>query len=72
MKKFRNPETIHAPLAGYSHQVELADVKRWLVLSGQVGMLVDGTLPVDAIEHFKVCLDNIQKNIEHGHPWHAR
>jgi enamine deaminase RidA (YjgF/YER057c/UK114 family) len=64
MKKFQNPETIHAPLAGYTHQIEIAEVKRWLVLSGQIGMLVDGTLPYDPIEQFRVTLDNIHKNLQ--------
>lgn len=64
MKNFQNPETVHPPLAGYSHQVEITEVKRWLVLSGQVGMLVDGMLPVDPIEQFKAALDNIQKNLQ--------
>jgi enamine deaminase RidA (YjgF/YER057c/UK114 family) len=63
MKKFQNPETVHGPLAGYTHQVEISEVKRWLVLSGQIGMLVDGTLPVDPIEQFKIALDNIHKNL---------
>ncbi len=63
MKKFQNPETVHGPMAGYTHQVEISEVKRWLVLSGQIGMLVDGTLPVDPIEQFKIALDNIHKNL---------
>ncbi len=64
MKKFQNPETVHPPLAGYSHQVGLTEVKRWLVLSGQVGMLVDGTLPIDPIEQLKLALDNIDQNLQ--------
>lgn len=64
MNQFQNPETVHPPLAGYSHQVEITDVKRWLVLSGQVGMLVDGTLPVDPVEQFKTALDNIGNNLQ--------
>ena len=64
MKKFHNPETVHGPLAGYTHQIEIIEVKRWLVLSGQIGMLVDGTLPYDPIEQFKIALDNIHKNLQ--------
>jgi len=33
MKKFRNPENIHGPVAGYTHQIEVSGEKRWLVLS---------------------------------------
>jgi 2-iminobutanoate/2-iminopropanoate deaminase len=64
MKKFQNPETVHPPVAGYSHHVEISEAKRWLVLSGQIGMLVDGALPYDPIEQFKVTLDNIHKNLQ--------
>jgi len=63
VKRFQNPETIHTPLAAYSHQIELTDVRRWLVLSGQVGMRTDGNLPDDPIEQFKIALDNIHKNL---------
>lgn len=63
MKKFQNPATIHGPLAGYAHQIEIKEPKRWLVLSGQIGMLIDGTIPYDPIEQFKIALDNIQKNL---------
>ena len=63
MKEFRNPKDIHAPLAAYTHQIEVSNPQRWLVLSGQVGMLPDGTLPQDAREQFKIALDNIGKNL---------
>jgi 2-iminobutanoate/2-iminopropanoate deaminase len=63
MKRFQNPETVHAPVAAYSHQVEITDAKRWLVLSGQIGMRGDGSLPDDPIEQFRVALDNIHKNL---------
>jgi 2-iminobutanoate/2-iminopropanoate deaminase len=64
MIKFQNPETVHSPLGSYSHQIEIADVKRWLVLSGQVGMRKDGSLPEDPIEQIRVALDNIHKNLQ--------
>jgi len=64
MKKIQNPATVHNPLAGYTHQIEIIEAKRWLVLSGQIGMLVDGTLPYDPIEQFKIALDNIHKNLD--------
>ena len=64
MKRIQNPETIHSPLAAYSHQIEVTQAKRWLVLSGQIGMHVDGTLPDDPIEQFKVALENIRRNLQ--------
>ena len=35
---FRDPSTIHSPLAGYSHQAEVAGDARWLIVSAQIGM----------------------------------
>ena len=64
MKRFHNPETVHQPLAAYAHQIEIREPKRWLVLSGQVGMRPDGTLPEDPIEQIKIALENIRKNLE--------
>jgi len=64
MKIFRNPETIHRTLAAYTHQVELQDPFRWLVVSGQVGMDKDGKLPEDPIEQFKIALNNINLNLK--------
>ena len=45
----RNPQSVHAPVAAYSHQIEVAAGARWSVLAGQVGIRADGTLPADAI-----------------------
>jgi 2-iminobutanoate/2-iminopropanoate deaminase len=63
MKRPHNPETVHQPLAAYAHQIEITDPTRWLVLSGQIGMRPDGTLPDDPIEQFQVALENIHKNL---------
>jgi enamine deaminase RidA (YjgF/YER057c/UK114 family) len=63
MKRFQNPKDVHQPLAAYTHQIEITEPKRWLVLSGQVGMRSDGNLPEDPIEQFRVALDNIHKNL---------
>jgi 2-iminobutanoate/2-iminopropanoate deaminase len=64
MKQFRNPETLHEPLAGYSHQVELSGDERLLVLSGQVGMRPDGNVPDDPVEQFQVALENVERNLD--------
>lgn len=60
----RNPAGVHAPVAAYSHQIEVAAGARWLVLSGQVGMRPDGEVPVDPVEQVEVALDNIRRNLE--------
>ncbi len=64
MKTFRNPTTMHQPLASYTHQVEINGSQRWLVLSGQIGMDKNGTLPSDPIEQFKLALTNIEHNLK--------
>lgn len=64
MKIFRNPQNIHKPFGAYSHQVEITGNERMLILSGQVGMREDGTVPEDAIEQIDVALENIFRNLE--------
>ena len=59
MKERRNPTTVHAPLAAYSHQIEISGGERLLVLSGQVGMRQDGTLPAEPAEQLNVALENV-------------
>ncbi|MFJ8527188.1 RidA family protein [Bacillus sp. NPDC094106] len=64
MKVSRNPKEIHSPVAPYVHQIEVTGPNRWLTLSGQLGMKVDGTVPEDPLEQMKLALDNILKNLE--------
>jgi 2-iminobutanoate/2-iminopropanoate deaminase len=60
----RNPDTIHAPLGAYSHQVEVPGGSRWLVMAGQVGKTLDGRVPEDPIEQAEVALENIKRNLD--------
>lgn len=64
MKKFQNPASVHPPLGAYSHQIEISEAKRWLVIAGQIGMRADGSLPEDPLEQFRLALDNIHKNLQ--------
>ncbi|WP_338652095.1 RidA family protein [Lysinibacillus sp. Y5S-8] len=64
MKIARNPEHIHPPVAPYVHQIEVTGPHRWLTLSGQIGMMVNGTIPEDAAAQLNVALENIKKNLE--------
>lgn len=63
MKTYRNPPNIHQPLATYTHQIEVKEPMRWLVLSGQVGQGEDGHIPGDPIQQLKVALENISRNL---------
>jgi enamine deaminase RidA (YjgF/YER057c/UK114 family) len=63
MKEFRNPHDVHPPVGGYTHQIEIIGNERMLVLSGQVGMRVDGTIPEDPLEQIDLALENIFRNL---------
>lgn len=63
MKEFRNPPDVHQPVGSYSHQVEIKGSERLLVISGQVGMQEDGTVPEDPFEQIEVAFENIFRNL---------
>ena len=63
MKEFRNPHDVHEPVGSYSHQIEIKGNERMLVISGQVGMRQDGTIPDDPIEQIDVAFENIFRNL---------
>jgi 2-iminobutanoate/2-iminopropanoate deaminase len=61
---FRNPQGIHPPLGAYAHQAEATGGQRWLVMAGQVGRTVDGTVPSDPLKQIEVALENVRRNLE--------
>jgi len=63
VKEFRNPQDIHEPVGSYSHQIEISSNERLLVISGQVGMRQDGTVPDDPLEQIDVAFENILHNL---------
>src|SRR5512138_214145 len=63
VKEFRNPSDTHESVGSYSHQIEVRGNERMLVLSGQVGMRQDGTVPADPIEQIDVAFENIFRNL---------
>lgn len=63
MKEFRNPQNIHKPVGSYSHQIEIRGNERLLVISGQVGMREDGTVPEDPFEQIDLAFENILRNL---------
>jgi enamine deaminase RidA (YjgF/YER057c/UK114 family) len=64
MKESRNPQNIHEPVGSYVHQIEIKGGERLLVISGQVGMKVDGTIPDDPIEQLDLAFENILRNLQ--------
>lgn len=64
MRTARDPESVHAPIAGYTHQIEVTGTPRWLVLSGQIGMRRSGEVPEDPVEQLAVALDNVSAQLD--------
>jgi 2-iminobutanoate/2-iminopropanoate deaminase len=64
MQQSRNPETIHAPVGRYVHQIELDSPSKLLFIAGQVGMRLDGSVPDDVVDQLAVALENVLKNLE--------
>ncbi|REF26406.1 enamine deaminase RidA (YjgF/YER057c/UK114 family) [Xenorhabdus cabanillasii] len=62
--KLINPTEIHPPIGEYSHQALLGSNKSLLVISGQIGMYQDGSVPDDQSQQFSLALNNIRINIE--------
>src|SRR6266545_5497117 len=62
MKEFRNPQYVHEPVGSYSHQIEISN-ERLLVISGQVGMRQDGSVPDDPLEQIDLAFENILRNL---------
>jgi enamine deaminase RidA (YjgF/YER057c/UK114 family) len=64
MSTLRNPDTVHAPLGAYSHQVEIPAGARWLAIAGQVGAGKNGKVSQEPAEQARQCLENIRRNLE--------
>lgn len=64
MKQARNPESIHAPIGRYVHQIEVTGESRMLFLSGQVGLEIDGTVPENPVAQLRVALENVLRNLD--------
>lgn len=60
MKAVTPPE-LRPPFARYSHAVEVGPVSRLLVLSGQLGVAPDDSVPEGAEAQAALCLANIDR-----------
>lgn len=63
MRRFENPEAVHAPAASYSHQVVIEN-ERLLITSGQIGMKADGSIPDDPHDQLAVAFENVVANVD--------
>lgn len=59
MIKRLTPSGLHPPLARYAHATEVPAGARWLVLSGQLSIAADGTIPEGIADQVVLCFDNI-------------
>ena len=59
MIKRLTPAAVHPPLARYAHATEVPPGARWLVLSGQLGIAADGSVPPDVEGQATICFQNI-------------
>ena len=53
------PDTVTAPFGPYSHAVEVPEGSRLLYISGEVGVLPDGTVPEGIEAQAEACWRNI-------------
>jgi 2-iminobutanoate/2-iminopropanoate deaminase len=58
-----NPPTVRQP-TGYTHGIEIRGAERWLVISGQVGMALDGTIPETGGGQIDQALANLRAVLE--------
>lgn len=58
-----NPGTVRQP-AGYTHAIEIRGAERRLVISGQVGMALDGTVPETGGGQIDQALANLRAVLE--------
>ena len=57
--KMLSPSGIAPPFARYSHGVEVPPGRRLVVVSGQLGLCPDGSVPPDAQAQARLCFANI-------------
>jgi len=60
MNKVVRPASIRAPLASYSHGIEVPAGARWLLTSGQLGVSPDDRIPEDIESQAVLCFENIK------------
>ena len=58
--KQHNPDSISAPVGGYSHAVEVGPGARWLYISGTIPERPDGTVPEGFAAQCNAIWDNLE------------
>ncbi len=60
----RTPQALRAPFARYSHAVEVQAGSRMILVSGQLGVASDDTVPESAEAQADLCFGNIRVILE--------
>jgi 2-iminobutanoate/2-iminopropanoate deaminase len=58
-----NPAAVRQP-TGYTHAIEVRGAERWLVISGQVGIAPDGSIPETGGGQIEQALANLRAILE--------
>jgi 2-iminobutanoate/2-iminopropanoate deaminase len=66
LPRFFNPRRIAQPASRYSHGVVHSARARRLVISGQVGLRPDGTIPAGLEEQMEIAWDNMIEILREG------
>ncbi|HYF53294.1 MAG TPA: Rid family hydrolase, partial [Salinarimonas sp.] len=61
MPRFFNPPDVPPPVSRYSHGAEHEAGARRLVISGQVAVRPDGSVPEGLEEQVELCLDHLER-----------
>ena len=64
MRRHFSPDGLKPPFGRYHHAVEILRPERWLVLSGQLGMRGDGSVPDDPGEQAALAFAAIDACLE--------
>lgn len=59
MLKIHNPATVCPPVSSYSHGIEVLPGARWLHMSGQVAIDLDGSIPETFHEQCELAWQNL-------------
>ena len=66
MAKTLNPTDIHPPFAPYSPGIEIPAHSRMILVSGQLGIAPDGSVPADCGSQTELCFANIAAILREG------
>lgn len=66
MARTLSPTDIHPPFAPYSPGIEVPGTDRLVLVSGQLGIAADGSVPADCSSQTELCFANIAAILREG------